>query len=155
MVLILKTALTKEIEKRLYFYDGYKLGRYGCFECCLGKGYGNEYVDYMTMNTNQIFRCYEIKVSMSDLKSQCKLSFVGDYNYLVIPIELYNEILCSDKELCDISPQCNKDVGILVYDRGQIVSKKKAKRNCKPIDRNKLMQYMIRSLSRLTGKEWK
>lgn len=38
------------------------------------------------------FECYEIKGCMSDLTSGNGLTFYGDHNYLVCPMELYRQI---------------------------------------------------------------
>lgn len=86
-----KTLSTIEMEQ--FIYDRQvrgKLGVYGCFEVTIGLG-GKEIVDFITYETDGIFRCYEIKTSLSDLKSKAKLSFVGHYNYLVMPDDLYHE----------------------------------------------------------------
>lgn len=90
----MKTNTTKELE-RLIFYQSKadQVGTYGAFEVALGESYGNEYVDYMTMTSDGEFRCYEIKQSYSDLHSKAKLSFYGDYNYLVMTEELYEEAI--------------------------------------------------------------
>ena len=66
---------------------------YGCKEVTLrNPNYeaNKERVDYVTFNTKGVIRCYEIKVTESDLNSKNKLSFWGDYNYLVLPKDLYN-----------------------------------------------------------------
>ena len=87
-----ETELTKEIKKALLHYTKADApGVYGCYEVCLGAGYGDEYVDFMTMSSTNVFRAYEIKISLSDLKSKAKLSFCGDYNYIVLPEELYQK----------------------------------------------------------------
>ena len=81
----MKTELTLQIEKAILLATkADKLGVYGAYEVSIGKGYGDQFVDYITMDTKNIFRCYEIKISLQDLKSKNKLSFCGDYNYLVI-----------------------------------------------------------------------
>lgn len=70
-------------------------GYYGCEEVTIGfanNGHGNEIVDFMSMDSKGTIRCYEIKVTMADLKSHAKLSFFGHYNYLVIGGELLNKI---------------------------------------------------------------
>ena len=67
--------------------DSRKKREYGCTEVTIGfrhNGHGDEIVDYMSMDAREIFRCYELKVSFSDLKSNNHLSWYGDYNYLVI-----------------------------------------------------------------------
>ena len=85
----MKTELTKTIEQAIYSAVGAdRLGVYGCYEVSFGKGYGDQYCDFVTMTSDNIFRCYEIKVTTSDFHSKCKLSFVGDFNYFVLPAEL-------------------------------------------------------------------
>lgn len=52
---------------------------------------GHERVDFLSYDArNNIFKCYEIKVSMNDFKSDAKKSWYGNYNYLAITEELYN-----------------------------------------------------------------
>ena len=84
-------------------------GFYGCEEVTIGfanAGRGNEIVDFMTMTSTGIIRCYEIKVTLADLKSKAKLSWYGHYNYLVIGGELMNNI-----EL--VKSYIPKEIGIL------------------------------------------
>lgn len=66
---------------------------YGCEEVTIGfanNGHGNEVVDFMSMDAEGILRCYEIKVTLRDLKSQAKKSWYGHYNYLVVTEDLYD-----------------------------------------------------------------
>ena len=42
---------------------------------------------------NGFFCAYEIKSCLSDFKSGCGLNFVGDYNYLVVTMGFYNELM--------------------------------------------------------------
>lgn len=108
-----ESVLTKDIKLGLYYYTKAHLqGVYGVFECVMGAntmGYGNEYVDFLTMDSDNIFRCYEIKVSKEDLHSKAQLSFYGDYNYLVVPEELFGEALRFVRE------RYLRKTGILVY----------------------------------------
>ena len=85
-----KTELTKQLEKEIHDYTA-RLGLLGCFEVSVGKG-GKEYIDFATLDSKGIFRCYEIKVSKSDFYSKAKKSFVGHYNYYVMPKILYEEV---------------------------------------------------------------
>ena len=144
-----KTEKTVCIEKALYkFSKANGLGVYGCFETSLGKAYGDERVDYMTMNSNDEFRCYEIKISKSDFLSKAKLSFCGDFNYLVIPESLLPEI----KDLLQYLSLLWRGVGVLVYSPGtspEIAIEVKPKRKKLSLsDRVNLMHCMVRSLSR-------
>lgn len=71
---------------------------YGCEEVSIGfsnsgyAGRGPEIVDFMTMDSKGIIKCYEIKVTLSDLKSNAKKSWLGHYNYLVVSDELYEKL---------------------------------------------------------------
>ena len=85
-----KTKLTKILEKELWRATR-KLGTFGCFEVTIG-WFGKERVDYMTYDTKGTWRCYEIKVSKNDFYSKSKTTFVGHYNYYVMPQELYNQV---------------------------------------------------------------
>lgn len=65
---------------------------YGCEEVTIGfkkDNHGDEIVDYMTMDADAVFKCYELKVTLTDLKTENKKSFYGDYNYLVVSDALY------------------------------------------------------------------
>ncbi len=85
-----KTELTLELEKKLYSNTS-KQGVFGCFEVTIG-WFGKERVDYITYDTKGIWRCYEIKVSKSDFNSKANKTFVGHFNYYVMPNELYEEV---------------------------------------------------------------
>lgn len=81
-----KTEETKMLERSLEERSR-KKREYGCEEVTIGfkhEGHGDEIVDYMTMDADEVFRCYELKVTLADLKTDNKLSWYGDYNYLVI-----------------------------------------------------------------------
>lgn len=91
-----KTEKTKQIEAVLW-KENNKQGIFGCFEVTIGWG-GQEIVDFITYKTNGEFRCYEIKVSKADFKSKAKLSFHGDFNYYVMPSELYEELKVDAKK---------------------------------------------------------
>lgn len=83
-----KTDLTLQLERDIHSATK-KTGLVGCFEVTIGKG-GNERVDYITFDTKNIVRCYEIKVSKSDFYSSAKKTFIGHYNYYVMPKELFD-----------------------------------------------------------------
>lgn len=81
--LLLENALNEQSKKAR---------EYGCEEVTIGfksDGHGEEIVDYLTMDSRNVFKCYEIKVTLSDLKTENKKSFYGDYNYLVVSKSLY------------------------------------------------------------------
>ncbi len=147
----MKTALTQEIEKALAIHL-HKIGVYGCNEVQIGGSVklrgqdGKELVDYITYDEKEnIFRCYEIKISKEDLNSKCALSFVGDYNYLVVPEALEDEAFTrieESKEFC----WC---VGIITYKKGKFKHAKKAnKKHCGGDAKEVLKWSMFRSLAR-------
>ncbi len=85
---------TIEIEKALANITREK-GIYGCEEITIGfvnGGHGNEIVDFMTMDSKGIIRCYEIKVTLQDLKSKARKSWYGNFNYLVVSGELQSKV---------------------------------------------------------------
>lgn len=92
MIIIAKTQLTLELEKSLYSNTN-KQGVFGCFEVTIGfNSKTPERVDYITYDTKGVWRCYEIKVSKADFNSKAKKTFVGHFNYYVMPKELYEEV---------------------------------------------------------------
>lgn len=136
--LALEAALDKDTrEKRIY----------GCEEITIGfynNGHGNEIVDFMTMDSKGIIKCYEIKVTLQDLKSDAKKSWYGHYNYLVTTKELYEKIENWDEYI-------PKGVGIIVGRIGinstYLESKRKAKKNDISLeDTNMLKESMVRSI---------
>jgi hypothetical protein len=101
-----KTALTLDLEHTLYGY---------CRDA------GAAVVEEVTMPDNKgivdtlacqllapgqfEWRCYELKVTKSDFHSSAQLSFVGHYNYFVLPLALYEEV----------AAEIPAHVGVLVY----------------------------------------
>lgn len=128
-----KTESTKTMEKNIWSTTQ-KMGVFGCFEVTIGWG-GRERVDYIAYDTKGIWRCYEIKASKSDFYSDAKHTFVGHYNYYVMPLQVYKEVMH------DIP----KDIG--VYIDGQYCKKNPRKREL-GIDEQVLKSSLIRSLFR-------
>jgi hypothetical protein len=136
----MKSALTTQIENVLLErIDG--RSEFGCLEVTLG-WYGNERVDFITYSTNRIIRCFEIKVSKSDFNSQAKLSFFGNLNYFVIPIELFDEV----------GDEIPYGIGCYCYFgdefSGHLECKKNAKHQDLKADREVILSSMLRSLMR-------
>lgn len=86
----METDLTKAIKRELIKATP-PIGVFGCCEVTIG-WYGKERVDYLTYDTKGIWRCYEIKISKSDFYSDNHNTFVGHYNYYVIPEYLLLEV---------------------------------------------------------------
>lgn len=147
----MKTELTRQAEKCLWAYTS-KMGTFGCFEVTIG-WYGSERVDYITYSTDGSFRCYEIKVTMQDLKSKAKQTFAGDYNYLVVTQELWEEI---DNDT-NLGWKYYYE-GILVFKKtgiGVTCVKKPRKRQVAFGNKVTLLESMLRSSNREVGKFYK
>ena len=86
---------TKEIENIAYNYL-WKKGWYGVFEVAIPRAIVNKYhrerVDFLTYETTGVYRAYEIKRNKSDFYSGCAWSWIGNYNYFIMPYELYYEV---------------------------------------------------------------
>lgn len=131
-----KTELTVELEKQIRGATS-KQGVFGCLEVTIG-WFGLERVDYMTMDTKGIYRCYEIKVSKSDFHSKARNTFVGHFNYYVIPQELFEQV----------KDEIPKHIGVFTG----YCCVKNAKRQELAIDEQILKNSMIRSLCRESDK---
>jgi len=88
-----KTQLTRDIEEAIYFY-GLEQGEIIVEEVSMPDDWG--IVDTLACRTKpdgtHEWRCYEVKVSKSDFKSTAKISFIGHYNYYVMPKPLYDAV---------------------------------------------------------------
>lgn len=92
------------------------------------------------------FYCYEIKSSVADFKSKNGHNYIGDYNYYVMPKEVYNKIK-------DFVPYY---VGVLVPSEkyeGRLSSIKKAKRHNRTITVAEMLLMMFRSANRDRNKD--
>jgi hypothetical protein len=156
-----KTRLTKLCESALW-KENARMGVFGCFEVSIGWE-AKEIVDFITYKTNNEFRCYEIKVSKADFHSKAKLSFVGDYNYYVMPISLYKELRLEaqkqsekdewfkgDSENIFDTRMKNSGIGLyIVSENGLLTNKISAKRkNVSHGMKSTLLESMVRSLNR-------
>ncbi|MDA8223474.1 MAG: hypothetical protein M0Z35_17630 [Desulfitobacterium hafniense] len=130
---IAKTELTKELERKIWGTTN-KKGVFGCFEVTVG-WFGNERVDYMTYDTKGIWRCYEIKISKSDFHSKSHNTFIGNFNYYVMPKELYDQV----------KDEIPKHIGVYVNGNWCI---KRARKQELAIDEQVLKNSMMRSLYR-------
>ncbi|GAA2905047.1 hypothetical protein GCM10019993_08670 [Enterococcus pseudoavium] len=102
---IMKTTLTQEIEKALYYYC-LELGAIVVEEVTMPDEQG--IVDTLACffkPTSREWRCYELKVTKADFYSKAKLSFIGQYNYYVLTEELYEKV----------QNEIPKEIGVLIY----------------------------------------
>lgn len=137
----MKTDVTKQLEKELYQRtDGRK--EFGCEEVTIG-WLGKERVDFITYDTKGIIRCYEIKASKSDFYSKAAKTFIGNYNYYVMPLKLYNMV----------KQDIPNGIGCYVKeDDWGLKNIKKAKKQELLVDKEVIMASMIRSLYRDSSK---
>lgn len=131
-----KTEATLKLEKMIWDETN-KLGIFGCFEVTIGWA-GCERVDYLTYDTKGVWRCYEIKVSKADFHSKAKKTFIGHYNYYVMPNALYEEV----KE------EIPKEIGAFTDIYHPITCVKRPKKQPLGVDEQILKNSLIRSLSR-------
>lgn len=104
--------------------------------------FGYERVDYITYDTKGIWRCYEIKVSKSDFYSKAKKTFVGHFNYFVMPKELYDVV----------KDDIPSHIGVYTENSYCL---KKAKKQELGADEQILKNSLIRSLAREADKVFK
>lgn len=146
----MKTVETREIEKRL-MWSYNKMNTFACLEVGIvfkvrrpHKRYPQyivtrhetEICDFMTYEQDKdVFRCFEIKVSKSDFHSKAKKTFVGNYNYYVMPKSLYLEV----------KDEIPSNIGVLDEYCNCL---KKPKRVSLRYKKNKLLISMLKSLSR-------
>lgn len=127
-----KSEETLRLEDEIYKAT-IKMGTFGCFEVTIG-WFGSERVDYLTYDTKGTWRCYEIKASVKDFRSPAAKTFIGHYNYFVMPREVYNAV----------NNEIPAGIGVIVGGTSVV----KAKRRELGAEENILWSSMIRSLSR-------
>lgn len=90
------------------------------------------------MDSKGIIKCYELKVTLQDLKSDAKKSWYGHYNYLVVSRELYNKVSDWDEYI-------PKYIGIIV---GECLESKRKAQRCEVSTETEVMlkESMIRSM---------
>lgn len=148
-----KTKLTKEIEINFinYLYD--KKYELAVMECAIGMGKRYGIVDILSYHGKSIangrgkprtrevtWRCYEVKTSKQDFYSPHKWTFVGDYNFFVMPESLYEEV----------HQDIPANIGCYIYDGTKYGFKiiKKSKRIKSPLAPSQLMHDYLVSCNR-------
>lgn len=132
-----KSHRTYELEEIITLATA-RPNRIGCAEVGLDD-YG--IVDYISMDLSgaQTVRCYELKISKSDFLSDNKKTFIGDFNYYVLPTELYYEV----RNLVE------DGIGIWLVDKkGHIECKQQATRMECVMSRKRIMGKILRALNR-------
>lgn len=105
--------------------------------------YHRERVDLLMYESTGVWKCFEIKNSVSDFRSSAKHSFWGDYNYYILNANIYQEV----------KDEIPKDIGVwLVYkpekSKGWMECVKKPKRREKLCSHESLMFALMQALSR-------
>ena len=88
-----------------------------------------------------VFYCYEIKSCIEDYNSGNGLNFIGDYNYLVMPRELYEKLS---------SVLCYGPVGVYIPNENEygLYCVKKAKKRMRKRSVTEMLLMMFRSSNR-------
>jgi len=102
----MKTKLTRQLESTLYQYC-LEQGAYVVEEVSMPADKGIvDTLSYQQLPDGSLeWRCYELKVTKSDFHSKAKLSFIGNYNYFVLPQALYEEV----------ADEIPSHIGVLIY----------------------------------------
>lgn len=138
----MKTKETIALENAL-MRDTIKYRKFGVPEVTIG-WYGNRRVDFMSTTTKGLIRCYEIKVTESDFHSKNGHNFDGNFNYYVMPEELWEQV----------KDEIPEHVGVLVGTDLKSVKKCKFK-ELPDSEREKMILYLCRSLSREVKKSYR
>lgn len=155
----MKTKLTRNLESTLYQYC-YEQGAYVVEEVSMPDKKGIvDTLSYQQLPSGDVeWRCYELKVTKSDFHSKAKLSFIGNYNYFVLPQKLYEEVSdeipthigvmiyrAFDKKAVDLAPQTLRTPGFLTI-------AKKAQYQELQVDEKALTSHFVASLFREVDK---
>ena len=155
----MKTKLTKQLESTLYQYC-LEQGAYAVEEVAMPADKGIvDTLSYQQLPDGQIeWRCYELKVTKADFHSKAKLSFIGHYNYFVLPQQLYLEVQSEipdhigvliyrafDQRALELAPQPLRTPGFLTV-------AKKAQRQDLQVEQTPLISHFITSLFREVDK---
>lgn len=86
------------------------------------------------------FYCYEIKSCAEDLHSGHGWNFIGDFNYFVMPAEVYEE----EKDLLNSI----YEIGVIIPEADHLIIVKKAQRKDRKFPVSAMLLFMFRSSSR-------
>lgn len=145
-----ETMIIEKVLQESLFGANPKLAKeYGTTEVTIDfqrNGNGRELVDFLSYDAKKdIFRCYEIKVTMQDFHSKAKKSWYGNYNYLVLSTDLYNQ-----QPLASWQKEIPDEVGIIAINPSTLekTAVKKAKKlyiadNTKQMLKNSLIRTLF------------
>ncbi len=155
----MKTKLTLEMERTLYQYCR-DAGAVAVEEVTMPDDQGIvDTLSYQRQADGHVeWRCYELKVTKSDFHSKAKLSFIGHYNYFVLPLKLYREV----------ADEIPEKIGVLSYQPydaerlaaadepvtvpGYFTVERKPRYQDLQLDEADLTDHFVHSLAREVGK---
>lgn len=98
-----------------------------------------EIVDLLSWEKSKnIWRCYEIKSSLQDFNSGHHITFVGHYNYYIMPKDLYEKVKNNIPDY----------VGVYIQQGRWLVNVKRAKKQKLLVEESLLQYSLIKSLYR-------
>ena len=151
---------TAELERALYLHLS-GTGKYLTFEMEVpvkfhrwehqkywlgGYNSGGERVDACMYHLGKWY-FYELKVSVNDFHSSAKLSFQGNYNYFVLPEEIYEKVK-------DEIAEKYKGIGVLVARSYGIECVIKPKKQELQVNEDDLQTAFVRSMNSFAQKQW-
>lgn len=149
----MKTPLTLDLEKTLYAYWEDQ-GAVAVEEVTMPEDRG--IVDTLVMQPGDplTWRCFELKVTKSDFHSSAKLSFVGDYNYFVLPLSLYRQVAAEIPAGIGVmtyqpfDPAAIKAATVPITVPGQLTISRPPRRQPLQVPEAALLTHFIASLNR-------
>lgn len=156
-----KTDATKKLERLLQQHFNARSNFY-VFECTIG-WYGSEVVDAIMYDTDRLVYCYEIKQSVSDFRSNNKVTFIGNKNYYVMPATLYDKVKDEipydigvyiaydhmEQEERDIVSEHRKEIkGVFVEGFKQLSCIKQSRKRDLKADKEVILSSMLRCMQR-------
>lgn len=141
---------TRELDVISYM-SLYKMGTYLCREVSMPTKYRGatvkERVDLCSVDTCNVWRFYELKISVSDFRSHNHNTFYGNFNYYITTAEVYNKI----------QDEIPSHVGCYICNKSalSIYCIKKAKRQELGVDEEKLRFNFMQALSRDNTKRYR
>ena len=155
----MKTAATIKLEK-LLCQSMDSRNDFFVFECTIG-WLGKEIVDCIKYTVQREIYCYEIKQSKQDFYSKNALTFIGNYNYFVMPYALYEQVKADIPKGIGVYVSISEIETVVKetkygteyspkYTSGfnQLICIQKAKRQELKADKEVILSSMLRSMQR-------
>lgn len=139
-------ALSAAIEKKINPYNDPRIywAKEVTFDYSTNHAVRVDYMRFKPVNNSVSgiekgdFYCYEVKSSVEDFHSGHGLNFLGDYNYLVMPSNVYETV----------SKEIPHYVGVYMPDGEELTCIKKAKRHDRTKPVSEMLLMMFRSAAR-------